>query len=831
MTEEIGVTLSAQPSEEVMAMATEDLYRNNLFRILAVPIHAGPMEVRQRLKKLEMQRKLGLSAQGDSSAILPFSPPPSSEAAAKAMEKMNDPVARFLDEFFWFSAPADDVALAALGRGNVADARALWQQQAAASSGAFGAIRNLAVLEHVLALESPNPDGTMSAALAAWNVAWQSEDFWDSVRVRISEVNDARLTTGFVRRLRRSLPSLLLLIFARQAVAACEHGDSKKCAALLDTIRRSPYGPEFAEEAIREALKPLRARISAAVASARNQWTRAPQHGDRILRELHEAVRPLLSDYDRLVENDLARQSVHDEVGGAMNEAEIAYSKATNNWTDGARLLALAQEVAMGQRLRDLIAKNIKIDEDNAKNGNDWCAPGYWDLPPDVVEAMQKARHHADGGNFDAALDILLALDKRAGFPLVRASAYCISIKAIRLFNNAIGELNAIRPIYKKVIDNLPDRWSLPTPQTPSFMMPPCLACGSKYYNSWVKFSCRGQNNLFMCTSCSTKDDADLADRKRTFAAAMPTVMDHIALAARLDPKDPGIRQNRDNMTKVAAELGYSGRGNADALAKTLAKAEHRRAVAAVGSAADTCVFCGRKPGEASAALTVPMHGPVTRMEFLLGEGILYDYADVTVPRCAGCRREHAEWPKRVETWHDAALRTASLGHFPELCAARTGARNAAEAAAKQVAAAGAAVETAESALAQAVQNQGYLSRLLRRPNPERDAAVSSLDAARRQQAAAVGRSEQAKAGLERAQAALLQARTRAVADNKAANPMPGLPEGIVPEDRWTEVPLIAAQQRNGWSFGESSAQDGGGRPAPKGVVCRQPVLAPLPPI
>lgn len=820
-----------QLCEELLELATPDLYRNNLFRVLAVPVNAGPAEVRQRHKKLAMQRKLGLSAESVSVGLFPLTPPPSSEVVAKSIERMNDPVARFLDEFFWFSAPPGDAGLAALERGNLMEARSHWKRLASSSAAASHGSHNLAVMEHILALESSNAEGTASVALASWKAALTTEALWDRVRARVGELNDVRLTTGFVRRHRETLPRMLLLIFARQAVAASERGDTKQAAELLKVIRESGYGSEIVDEVIREAFKPLRSRISAAVASAKNRWAKTPQHGDRIVRELHQTVQPLLAIYDRVADSDLARQGVHDEVGEAMILAEVVYTKATNNWAEGEKLLALAQSVAMGQRLRDQIVENIKIDQENAKSGNDWCAPGYWDLAPDVVAELEKARTHTLAGNFDAALEILLSMDKQIGFPLKRAAAYSMSVKSIRKYNEALGEYQAIRPMYKKIMDRLPDRWNLPTPQTPSYLMPPCLACGSTSYTSWQKFTYRG-NNLFMCTSCNEEDDEEIARRKRKMVGVLTDIMDHLALAARLDPQDPGISRNRDGIKKDAADFGYFGDGDWNALVKRLAKQRVRRTVvAAIGTATDTCFFCGQRPGDASAALIVPMHGPVTRTEFLFGSGTAYDYGDVIVPRCVECRQHHAEWPKNIEVWHEEALRAADLEHFPEACAAVEKTRQTAEAMAKGSSLAGQSVERARAALVRAEESQGFISSLFGRPNPARDAAYAAAETAQRQQKMAALRVQEAAAGHKLAQAALQGLRERAVATYKAANPQPRLLAGIRPEHNLTQASAIVNLQRESWSFGHNTEEDGGGEPVVKGTVSRSAELPPFIPV
>ncbi len=885
MSEAPGAASGVQLCEELLDLATTDLYRNNLFRVLAIPVNAGPADVRQRQKRLEMQRKLGLSTETVSAGPFPLTPPPAAEAAAKAIERLNDPVARFLDEFFWFSAPAaGDAGLAALEAGNLVQARVLWKRQAAGAASDGHGPHNLAVMEHLLALERTDQGASASAALAAWRAALADDAFWNHVRSRVEALNDARLTTGFVRRLRDSLPRMLLLIFARQAVGAFEQGEAASATALLKVIRGSRYGAGNADDAIHEALKPLRSRISAAVAAAKGRWAKTPQHGDRIVRELYQSVQPLLAIHDGVADGDLARQGVHDEVGEAMNLAEIAYCKATNNWVEGEKLLVLAQQVAMGQRLRDQIAENIRIDQENAKSGNDWCAPGYWALQPAEVAELERARAQAEAGNYDAALEILLVMDKRIGPPVTRAAAYSMSVKGIRKFNQALGEYQSVRPMVKKIMDKLPDTWRLPNPELPSYMMPPCLACGLSSYSSWVKFTHSG-NNLFMCSSCSEKDDRNIAERKQILVAALQEPMEYLALAARLDPQDPGIRRNREGIEKDAREFGFTGTVDANALAHKLTVSRVRRvAVPAVGSATDTCFYCGQRAGVAAASIRVPVHGPETRVEFLLGRGVEYQHGEVVVPRCAQCRQHHQEWPERIEAWHEDALWAGDEDRFPALVDALDQSVREAAAAHEHIATcqddqsfpleAGAvatavealelrklwvansmrAVTQAEAVVKRTTTAAGLLDRLVRRPNPARDAALTFLEATKTQGTLARNLEQQAITAHMGAQNALLQAkadakrvatarfeacrqtiqsrtealqlaRELAVAAHVAANPQPVLPAGIRQECDLMEAPGVVAATDKSWTFGDRTAEEGGPEAKPTGTVSRSPVL------
>jgi hypothetical protein len=824
-----GTAASLRLSNELLELATADLYRNNLFRVLAIPIDSSPADVRRQQKRIEMQAKLGMSAASGAGGILPLAPPPTPEAASLAIERLNDPVSRCLDELFWFSAPPSDAGLAALERGDVSEARKLWKRSSGDPGSAVYSQHNLAVMEHLLALEDSKPEQHAQIALTAWKTALDNEAFWEHIRARVASMNEARLTSGFIRRLRDTMPRMLLLIVARQSVDAFQKGETATSASMLDIMRKSPYGTEMAEEAVREALKPLRARITAAIAAAKGRWTKDPQHGDRIARDLYTTLKPLLAAHDRMADNDMARQSVHDEVADAIVIAEVAFCKATNDWLAGAKLLELAREVAIGEQLLLQISENTRIDKANAEYGNDWCAPGYWDLAPEIVAELERARGEVAKGNFDAALEILLVMDKEIGFPLKRAVAHCLSVKAIRSYNAALGEYQSIRPMVKKILDSLPSSWSKPNPHLPSYMMPPCLACGSTYYSSWVNFSFEGQGGLFMCTSCSATDDVFLAKRKKVMCEALPDILDHLALAGSLDPKDPGIAKNRDGIKKDAVDFGHTRNGDANNLAKKLKKERVRRTqIAACGNATDTCFFCSQRPGDQAAAILVPMQGPEIRTTFLYGNGVSCESGDVIVPRCSECRRHHAELPERIEAWHEETLLAADRSHFAEASAAEAQAAKSARSLEAADAQADKSVERARAELEQAVANQNFLFRLLGRPNPARDAARVALEAAQQRKATVATQSQEATARHESSRASLRELRDRAMAAYKAAVPAPQLPADVRPESDLMDAPTIGERRHIAWIVADQPTPDSPGAGAVKGTVSRLPVLRAL---
>ena len=114
-----------------------------------------------------------------------------------------DPESRLLDEVFWFWSmkpdAAEDAALRALAAGHAKEAAAVWAAESQKGDRSHVALHNLAVLEHLIALDyeaklaasglddkSKTRLGDLWAkALGRWLETLNSEAFWEDVRLRV----------------------------------------------------------------------------------------------------------------------------------------------------------------------------------------------------------------------------------------------------------------------------------------------------------------------------------------------------------------------------------------------------------------------------------------------------------------------------------------------------------------------------------------------------------------------------------------------------------------------------------------------------------------------
>ena len=154
--------------------------------------------------------------------------PPTADEIREALQRLREPEYRLIDEFFWFwpnelSDGKAEAAMQALWQGDDRRAIDLWRSQELAQDEGYVARHNLAVAYHLRVIDSENTlveeaataeqqrniENGWQEALARWEKIATDEQLWGRVSERIRQLDDPRLTTGFGRRIRGSLPEAL----------------------------------------------------------------------------------------------------------------------------------------------------------------------------------------------------------------------------------------------------------------------------------------------------------------------------------------------------------------------------------------------------------------------------------------------------------------------------------------------------------------------------------------------------------------------------------------------------------------------------------------------
>jgi len=709
--------------EPLLELATPHIYHRNLFRVLGLPINATPKDVQRQQNRRKMQVKLGLTSSNGFGGHLALDPPPTEEDIRNAMERLHCPMDRLLDEVFWFwptqGDASSDSALKALEQGDLKQAADVWMPLAKVAGEGHIATHNLAVLAHLIALDYEGRLATSDLTekdrkrladlwgrgFARWKKVFEGEDFWSVVKSRVRDLNDIQLTTGFVRRVRSMLPTALLLINAKLAYGAAERGDSNLAQRHIRLLREAGFGDGLADQAIREAIKPIRNQIKTAIDNARSRWTSKTHQGNRHVRDLYEHAKGLLAIVDAIFpEGDLTRGGLHNMVAEAMLEGQITFGSKTNDWQECIKLLELAQEFAPGDTVQSKLSENIDILQKNAESANDWCAPGYWDLPEETIAELEAIRAQTQAGNYEGAILALAIMDPKIGKPLRRCMAFSLSHRGSQMANQGLEALNRPTSKIQKFLDVIGRRGSVqaPNPEMSSFMVPDCPCCGRSSYTSWANGEYNGQR-FWMCSSCSEADDREREQRKRVLRTSISESLEYLILADEIDPDDAGIRDNLKSLKEIAKQIGAQV-PKTKGLKNTLGAQKTRGTHYTFEPTPEDgiCFFCGESAADDSCQIRAPMCGDVQTVDLLFDKGIEYHYADAVVPRCRRCRDEHRELPSRIERWHEARLAAADNEHFPQIVAEAKSAQRVARQAVALVEEEKKKVAAAKAALAQA---------------------------------------------------------------------------------------------------------------------------------
>jgi hypothetical protein len=264
----------------LLDIATPQLYRDNPFRKIGLPVLAGPRDVAKRIDQLKLSVELDTGAPSWS-----FAPetPLTVDQIREVAQKLKEPAGRLVYELFWFwpehypdDTPAD-AAINHLAQGETALAIKGWED--AALSGQPAAVHNLAVHYHQQALELESqaaPDGQeliqlWFKALRYWDRITSGEVVWTRLQARVDRMADARLTNELIKQIRANLPHALAKICAALALSHGEQGRADR-AALHAALVIHIHGDTMGSQRVLEACAtPIARRIDNRVNEAANR--------------------------------------------------------------------------------------------------------------------------------------------------------------------------------------------------------------------------------------------------------------------------------------------------------------------------------------------------------------------------------------------------------------------------------------------------------------------------------------------------------------------------------------------------------------------------------
>lgn len=364
--------------------ANKNLFRNNAFRITGLSIDATTREINKHADTLKLMEEFG---QGESihTSAFALKPPPTLDQIRGAIEKLKDPEKRLVDEFFWFwpldfGQSQSDPTLQAIASGDLNSALETWTSLEERHASSVVATHNLALAYHLAALDwetwafNGQTDEKRQKKIAVywreafrrWNSLAADDRIWDRVVARVREIDDPRLTAGFARRMRSSLPQALGKINAELALAFAESGKIELARIHIQFMRNTLQGLENAEKAAEMVLAPAKARLRVLIDNAKNSVMTDPATGGQVTRDLIEGARPTLFLFELFFDhNEHGQKDVFDEVASACVNGLVSYQRETGNDETFVELLRMSLPLAVSAEVKQRIENNITIGKKN----------------------------------------------------------------------------------------------------------------------------------------------------------------------------------------------------------------------------------------------------------------------------------------------------------------------------------------------------------------------------------------------------------------------------------------------------------------------------------
>jgi hypothetical protein len=364
--------------------ATKDLFRNNAFRITGLAVDATAREIIKHADKLKMMAELGQEQSANRTAFA-LNPPPGLDEIRDAVQRIKDPEQRVINEFFWFwpeefGQGQSDAAIQALAKGDSNTALKIWSEKETNQSDGIVAQHNLAIFWHLAALEWEHKslngesddserreiEGYWRGTFKYWERLAVDDNLWEKVNVRIRQIDDARLTTGFARRMRISLPEALDKINAELALVHAERGNTNLARLHIQFMRETNQGLDDVEKTSDLVLMPAKTRLREHIQQAKRASEENPSAADIAARNLIQHTKPLLQLFDLFHGQDShTRNDLFDEVANACTNCAIDHQRKTGDNQTFVALLEQALLLAASDELKQRINKNIVIGKGN----------------------------------------------------------------------------------------------------------------------------------------------------------------------------------------------------------------------------------------------------------------------------------------------------------------------------------------------------------------------------------------------------------------------------------------------------------------------------------
>lgn len=414
------LTSNADPemSEALIESALPEIYRNNSFRVLNIPVIATESQIKDRADEILgcIRLKIPIEDKG----YIDFVPTPGENDVRNAVQRLHNPERRLVDELFWFWPERSqnhnpDEALNALESRDFNQAKSIWHSQARDGKGLDGivAAHNLAVLAHAMALdmEFDHPSDELNIVdLGKKKELWQEAyKWWNSclerngllvawLEKRINELDYSDLKVESAYKLRNTVPGALIKINVLLAMRASDRNRLQQADQNIQLIKDNyKFIDKFTQRALMDTIRSIDDSIKMISKSSEAEANKNPIHGDQVALNLIDNTKTKLAIMDNLLPpKNAIREGAHDTIANSIINIQITFANRTQNWTISLNLLKKSKLIAEGQEAIQRAAREIATVANNIGGMPKPITPPLT-LPPVIAELERKDRANRYG--------------------------------------------------------------------------------------------------------------------------------------------------------------------------------------------------------------------------------------------------------------------------------------------------------------------------------------------------------------------------------------------------------------------------------------------------
>lgn len=362
--------------------ATVSLYSSNAFRVLGLPITATPRQILKHGERIKQMEELGI-VEGNARSGFSLTQAPSAETIREALQRIKDPEKRLIDEFFWFwpdtfPTPTPDAAILAAESGDADSALKIWSLRESTHREGGIATHNLAIAWHLRALDleplasDPRRRNTVRAeleqcwseALKRWKQVAANNTLWEKLAERVSQTDQAQITSGFLYRMRQSLPRAIGKINGELALGNVSAGESDWATRHVNYLRDGSSDERDAERTAELVLTSATQRLKQQIVRAKERAKANPEediHAAHELAGLAVVARPT---FDTLYpSNSGLKRELFGELAEACNRLVVQAVRRSSHDSEGLAILRLVEPLAVGTEFHKQVTENASALE------------------------------------------------------------------------------------------------------------------------------------------------------------------------------------------------------------------------------------------------------------------------------------------------------------------------------------------------------------------------------------------------------------------------------------------------------------------------------------